>query len=153
MNWHNAPAGPSEFMKIAGTIPCLTREDREDLCSETALRLCHMRVRKGKTKWPLARAIARNLARDLSKHRNCRAHPGPLEPWHENIPDNAMADPPEDMDGIKRRLPRIHQEAIRAIFFDGLQWEAAAKKLRIPTGTLKSRVSRAIEKMREHINQ
>jgi len=155
MYWQNAAVGPGEFTRLINAIPGLSREDREDLCSETAIRICLYKIRPGKTKWTLARRIARNLAKDLWKHRSCRAHPTELRQAHIDVLVSVETGRPDDRP-VRSEVCRLNPEmqaAVKAVFFDGLKYDEAARKLNVCAGTLRSRVHRALEMMREHLKR
>jgi RNA polymerase sigma factor (sigma-70 family) len=50
-----------------------------------------------------------------------------------------------------RALPRHEREAIELCFASGMTYEEAAGLLNVPLGTLKSRLSRGLSKLRDHL--
>ncbi|SFB59094.1 RNA polymerase sigma-70 factor, ECF subfamily [Rhizobium sp. NFR07] len=49
-------------------------------------------------------------------------------------------------------LPKFSRDAIKIVFIDGVSYEEAARRFGCPTGTVKSRVNRARERITELLN-
>jgi RNA polymerase sigma-70 factor (ECF subfamily) len=54
-----------------------------------------------------------------------------------------------DLIGVLKALPDSHREVLLLRFVDGMRIEEIAMSLRIPTGTVKSRLHNAVAKLRE----
>lgn len=49
------------------------------------------------------------------------------------------------------RLDPKHREAIELAFFDGMTHQSTAKKIGVPLGTIKGRIRRGLEQIRQHL--
>lgn len=68
----------------------------------------------------------------------------------ETIPESAAAEKPQDTIGdLISALPEEQQEVLLLRFVDGMSMEEIAAALRIPAGTVKSRLHYAIKTLRE----
>ncbi len=85
-----------------------------------------------------------------------------LKPVGENLPDAPDAeDWPDDLavtheDAVNVRtalaeLPADQREAIELAFFDGLTHVEISEKLRVPLGTIKTRIRLGLMKIKEHL--
>ncbi len=103
-----------------------------------------------------ARVIARNLA--LSRLRARRARPQRLEPDVHRLPSAAAADPPpiEDRVRVRRALARLdplERRLLEAAFYQGYSHRELAEAFGLPLGTAKSKLRRALRKLRDHLEE
>jgi RNA polymerase sigma-70 factor, ECF subfamily len=63
----------------------------------------------------------------------------------------ALADDRQLVQQAIDRLDPKHREAIELAFFDGLTHQASAAKIGVPLGTIKGRIRRALEQIRQHL--
>jgi RNA polymerase sigma-70 factor (ECF subfamily) len=101
-------------------------------------------------------ALVRNLAIDRMRRRNRR---GTLERdviFHE--PQVAVESPEERVSGAEDAarvrqllgsLPRMQRDMVKQAYFEGLTYAQIAERERVPVGTVKSRVNRALVSMRD----
>jgi RNA polymerase sigma-70 factor (ECF subfamily) len=130
-------------------------EDAEDLFQETFLRV-HARsqsFRGGATFRPWLYRIATNVARDRLRYR--RRHPvEPLEPKAEigEVIADRHAGPAERTENAElaerlaaavAELPVKHRAVFLMARYDGMAYEEIARALRVPVGTVKSRMNKA----------
>ncbi len=75
----------------------------------------------------------------------------------EILPDAPVSGGQEERQAMRdvatafRKLARIHREALWLVVVEGLDYAEAARILNVPPGTLRSRLSRAREALREEI--
>lgn len=75
----------------------------------------------------------------------------------DTLPESAVSGGQEERQAMRdvatafRRLARIHREALWLVVVEGLDYAEAARILDVPPGTLRSRLSRAREALREAI--
>jgi RNA polymerase sigma-70 factor (ECF subfamily) len=99
--------------------------------------------------------VVRNRSIDRLRNRNARARAtqeaARLGPVDRELPDVAA---PEDAEAIQRvlkevnTLPDEQRDIIRLAYFDGLSQSQIAEKLSQPLGTVKTRMRRAMERLR-----
>lgn len=105
-----------------------------------------------------SRGFLKNL---VLQHREGRMRPMTLDPWVETRPDErprravgeAIADEiaqfvRASVDG----LPEIYRDALRMRYLDGLELKEIARRLKVPLGTVKARLSRAPRLLREGLS-
>ena len=63
----------------------------------------------------------------------------------------ALADERQLVQQAIERLDPKHREAIELAFFDGMTHQATAEKIGVPLGTIKGRIRRALEQIRQHL--
>lgn len=133
------------------------REAAEDLAQETFVRLLKAidRYRHPEPVWPWLSTITRNLCRDFgrraSRRRELPAHeaagelvaPGP-DPT-EILEDRAERD--RVWQALQRLSPK-HQEVLTLRFYEQLTLREIAGRCGIPLGTVKSRLSWALRRLR-----
>jgi RNA polymerase sigma-70 factor (ECF subfamily) len=147
-----APRLKSYFMRL-GTNP----RQAEDLVQETLLRVWDRAalfdpMRAQASTWIFT--VARNLRLDALRGER---HPEPeLEP---NLNDQADDDPTADQlietverdDRIRAALavlPAEHMEVLQLSFFEEVPHTEIAARLKLPLGTVKSRIRRALQRIR-----
>ena len=137
------------------------REEAEELAQETFLaawrNLAGFRADAQFSTWLLG--IALNLARNHHNRSPARKWEVELdENTHLETPAARTADPQVQweqkasmlaLERAIRRLPLDMREAVLLIRLEGLSLEQAAAILDIPVGTVKSRLSRAKDKLKE----
>ncbi|WP_052388931.1 RNA polymerase sigma factor [Belnapia moabensis] len=75
----------------------------------------------------------------------------------ETLPESPVSGGQEERQAMRdvatafRKLARIHREALWLVVVEGLDYAEAARILNVPPGTLRSRLSRAREALREGI--
>lgn len=100
--------------------------------------------------------VVRNLALDRVRRRDRRTA---LQ--HENSEPPPTPRSPESGADLSLRAPALHatvaglpavqREVLELAFFEGLAYGEIAERLKIPLGTVKTRVARAIAKLRDVI--
>jgi RNA polymerase sigma factor (sigma-70 family) len=101
----------------------------------------------------VATNVLRNHQRSLRRHREALARlPEPVPPMQDAELVAARVDDERRMRTILDRvkvLPRRDQEILALCVWEGLEYTEAAATLGIPVGTVRSRLNRAREKLRE----
>lgn len=135
--------------------------DAEDLFQETFLRVYRhrSRYRAGKPFRPWLYRIATNLCKDHLRYRSHRRHASldaPLGDEGGSLGDvvaNGSADPLAKAEATEtlarleaavQALPVKHRTVFLMARYDGLSYEEIARTLRIPVGTVKSRMNKAV---------
>ena len=134
------------------------REDAEDVVQETYLRLWRgASSYRGGSPIAFLYTTARNLS--IDKLRECNRHPTQSEDENAlaSVPDTSPT--PEEYVIRKleaetvrislSELPDEYREIITLRDIDGLTYDEIAQILSIPEGTVKSRLSRARDRLRE----
>jgi RNA polymerase sigma-70 factor (ECF subfamily) len=99
-------------------------------------------------------AIARNKRIDLLR-RERRPEPEEIEPWNEpEAPENAEAsyalgEWSRGLAAAAGRLPVDQAEVLRKAYFEDKSHSAIAAELRLPLGTVKSRVRLGLARLKE----
>jgi RNA polymerase sigma-70 factor (ECF subfamily) len=104
-------------------------------------------------------AVAHHQAVDMVRRQAVR--PQPLEPDPEeesfDVPGPGMDEVAIlDRLRLKRALARLspeEREVVEILYYQGYPHGAAAKRLGIPLGTLKTRARRALEKLKEVLDE
>ncbi len=128
---------------------CGNSHEAEDLVQETYSRvLARPRfLRKGDDLGYLLRALRNTFVHQLRKSRNrpraIESEFEPVDPRSHTAPD-CQAEAHELLDAISM-LPTDARLAIVAVDVTGLSYEEAARALKIPIGTVRSRIFRARE--------
>jgi len=146
---------------LLGFLYRLTGGDRplaEDLAQETFLRVLRGIARYAPTRpfKPWLYAVAVNVARDYFKRADTRRTqalppdydaPGEPSPLHAVVAAETWA----QVAGAVRALPPPQREVLLLRYSEGLALEEIAAVLAIPVGTVKSRLSVALGRMRAHL--
>lgn len=132
----------------------------EDVVSLTFLeawRLRHRLLPEGDSPLPWLLGIATNVQRNIA--RAARRHRDALRrlPVHHSVPDFAdeLVDRMHDaarLEAAQRALSRLRRgerEVLYLCVWSGLDYAAAAEALGVPVGTVRSRLSRARNKLRK----
>jgi RNA polymerase sigma-70 factor (ECF subfamily) len=100
-------------------------------------------------------AIARNRAIDHLRAREQNRHMGPIEEAAELADDKPIADVALQGAQEQARLQRCldtlaghERAALRGAFFDGNTYEELAERMKVPLGTMKRWIRRAMIKLR-----
>jgi RNA polymerase sigma-70 factor (ECF subfamily) len=137
--------------------------EAEDIAQETFLRAFRSfhRFDVGRPLRPWLLRIARNLARNRwrSWSRRLRA----TERWKNEAVSEAAGSPflaeggtapaAAELRGIVARMGEPDRQVIYLRFFLGLSLEETSEALSLPLGTVKSRLSRALERLRERVTR
>ena len=147
------------YKRLAGNIYTLAlhllgnREDAEEVLQDTFVNL-HKSAHRFNPKLGSARAylytIARNEARMRLRAKRSRPVNAEIDVVMLGITETSHKQ--DDRLVLNRLLDRLHKEdadLLRACFFEGYSHTELAKKTGIPLGTLKSRMRRALLKLRE----
>jgi RNA polymerase sigma-70 factor (ECF subfamily) len=137
--------------------------EAEDIAQETFMRAFrsfhHFDVSRPLRPWLLR--IARNLARNRwrSWSRRIRA----TERWNSeasteaagsgSLPDGGPAVAADELKGIVARMREGDRQVIYLRFFLGLTLDETAEALSLPLGTVKSRLSRALDRLRDEVHE
>jgi RNA polymerase sigma-70 factor (ECF subfamily) len=163
MQQDRAPGADAFATAIAAEIPRLRRFARvltrggdvaDDLVQETLLRAITARAQfePGTNLRAWLFTILRH-ARAAAARRAARS---PIME-SETLPEAAVSGGQEERQAMRdvanafRKLARIHREALWLVVVEGLDYAEAARILGVPPGTLRSRLSRAREALREAI--
>lgn len=90
--------------------------------------------------------VAKNNAINLLRKDN--RFPSDMDREPDDLPSR-QADGPDDLANLLRELSAEHREVIQLRFIDDLSLQEIAETLRIPLGTVKSRLHLAIKQLRE----
>lgn len=153
-------------LEIRASIPSLTRfaisltrdHDRaSDLvqdCVERCLRKQHLFDGENLTSWMVA--VCRRVF--LNQVRKERGFGIPVD--LDEAPGHALASPAHqdadlglrDLHAQMQALPAGDQAVLRLIAVEGLKYHEVAAKLEVPVGTVRSRLSRARERLRARLD-
>jgi len=135
-----------------------SREEAEEIVQEAFLRVfqhCHsFDFRFAVSTWVYT--IALNLARNELRRKK-RVKFFDIEDYREKLSapeEKAAADPTKVMSALRKalqKLPRKYKEAFILRDIDQLSYEEIAQILSVPLGTVKSRVNRARNLLRDQI--
>jgi RNA polymerase sigma-70 factor, ECF subfamily len=147
--------------RVAGHLPRLyraarawtdSREEAEDLVQETSARvLARPRFLRGESELGY---LLRALRNTLVSQRRAQSRRPATTPYEEELPggarsvdDPARAAELREVHAAIAELPREFRDALVAVDVAGLSYPEAAKALRIPEGTLTSRLFRARDRV------
>lgn len=148
---------------LIGYVYRLTYGDRslaQDLVQETFLR-----VLRGIDGYEVSRpfkpwlyAIATNLARNhytSADQRRTRSSDEDEDQTAADLPDDAIGEKDEQQAVIAalRELPDLHREVIILAYYQSLSLAEIAATLKIPVGTVKSRLSNGVARLREKMKR
>lgn len=136
----------------------------EDIMSLTFLEAWRLRDKlRGEVRsvraWLLGIAtnVMRNTARASRRHREAMSRLPPPEAMpdfsDEVVGQMADAQRLAAAGRALRRLKRSEREVFSLIVWSGLEYAAAAEALRLPVGTVRSRLSRARQKLRRFVEE
>ena len=129
--------------------------DAEDCAQRTFLRIWNYRHRYRPTAkfstflWMVARQVFLDEVRHRSRKERLhkafgKEQPGETVPNHETGPDVASA---------VACLPKALRQTVLMAFMQGLKYEAIARELDVPLGTVKSRIFHALRRMRKFLEE
>jgi RNA polymerase sigma-70 factor, ECF subfamily len=155
-----APLVERHHSPLIGYLYRLTGGDRalaEDLAQETFLRLIStvQRYAYPRPVKPYLYQIATNLARDHFKSASVR-HAAPLseshpaDEWVEQSVLTGLA--ARDAASALAELPSVQRETVLLRYFQDLSLNEIAELLGIPVGTVKSRLSLGLKRLRERLS-
>jgi RNA polymerase sigma-70 factor, ECF subfamily len=102
--------------------------------------------------------VTRNIAMDLYRKRSCRVHPVPDGDSHISTTRDSSPGPQEIVDDswlswrISRALEELdvtHREVIELAYFQGLSQREISRQTGVPLGTVKTRTSSALKRLRK----
>ena len=130
--------------------------DGEDMVQETLLRLWRYRDRYRETAKlsTFLFTLARQVRIDALRREVRR--PTREENWGKERPDTvepANIDAAEDVRWALAQLDEAHREVVELGVFQDLPYAEIASILEIPVGTVKSRMSNALKKLKEVMNE
>lgn len=151
--------------RMIGSAP-----DAEDIFQEAFLRVYRHRdrYRAGKPFRPWLYRIATNLCKDHLRYRSHRRHASldaPLRDDGGSLADvvadgtagpSAQAEASETMARLEaaiQALPVKHRTVFLMARYEGLPYEELARALRIPVGTVKSRMNKAVSMLMDAIER
>ena len=163
MQENRAPEADALATAIAAEIPRLRRfarvltrgaDQADDLVQETLLRAitAQAQFEPGTNLRAWLFTILRH-ARAAAARRAARS---PIQEA-ETLPEAAVSGGQEERQAMRdvamafRQLATIHREALWLVVVEGLDYAEAARILNVPPGTLRSRLSRAREALRQGI--
>lgn len=143
------------------------RTDADDLFQESFLRVYKNRHRYDRTARfrPWLYQIATNVCKDHHKYMRHRRHASLDAPsadgqsWAERIPDPApgpsanaaLGDVREALETAIAALPEHQRTVFVMAKYEGLRYDEIAEALDIPAGTVKSRMSKAVNTVMQHV--
>jgi RNA polymerase sigma-70 factor (ECF subfamily) len=149
------------YEALMGYLYRMTRGDRalaEDLAQEAFLRALrgiggYQQTRPFK---PWLYAIATNIARNYytsADQRRTASVDDDAEYGEDDAPDSALleADEAREVIAALDTLPSHQREVIVLYFYEALSLQAVAEALEIPLGTVKSRLSLGVKRLRERM--
>jgi RNA polymerase sigma-70 factor (ECF subfamily) len=163
MDLNRAHEANAFAVAVAAEIPRLRRFARmlakradvaDDLVQETLLRAiaAHGQFAIGTNLRAWLFTILRH-ARAAAIRRDSRSPIMPFEEMREPAVSGGQEERQamRELSGAFARLPKAQQEALWLIVVEGLDYAQAARILEVPQGTLRSRLSRARDSLREGI--
>jgi RNA polymerase sigma-70 factor (ECF subfamily) len=132
---------------------CGSREDAEDLVQETYARvLARPRLLRNDDDLGYLLRALRNTFLNQKRSESRRLRAAPLPDELDVIPDPQAREPHAALEAVElyaaiAALPPDFRDVLVAVDVTGLTYEEAARALRIPTGTVMSRLYRA----RQHV--
>jgi RNA polymerase sigma-70 factor, ECF subfamily len=102
--------------------------------------------------------VTRNITMDLYRKRSCRVHPVPDGDPHISTTRDSSPGPQEIVDDswlswrISRALEGLdaaHREVIELAYFQGLSQREISRQTGVPLGTVKTRTSSALKRLRK----
>jgi RNA polymerase sigma factor (sigma-70 family) len=129
-------------------------EDVADACQLTYLALARKAgtIRVDESLGPWLRRVAKRTARRL--RRSSSRAPSSMDVWQEPTEEPIDVERSEAVAIVREeveRLPERLREAVQLCYVSGLTHEEAARALRLPLGTLKTRLLRAREVLRDRL--
>ena len=154
------------YARLSGNIFSLafqllkSREEAEEVVQDTFLTLCkkaHSYHTPERSPRAFIYTIARNKA--LSRLRRRSARPTKADGWDVHEPSNPFAAPGEDkttslfVEDLLAQLDEQERQLLEGAFFQGHSHAELAELSGLPLGTLKSKLRRALIKLKAYANQ
>jgi len=142
---------PAHLDSLQRTARALTgsREDADDLVQETLLRVLSRRrvIEASPAAGPYLLQALRNTHVSALRARERRPRTAPLEPEDSRLVASSASEPASvlasrEMIGAIAALPDGQREVVAAVDVAGFAYQEAADQLRIPVGTVMSRLHR-----------
>jgi RNA polymerase sigma-70 factor (ECF subfamily) len=136
---------------------CGSREDAEDLVQETYARvLARPRLLRNDDDLGYLLSSLRNTFRSQKRSESRRLRPGPLPERLDLVTDPTAREPQAAVEAAEvyvavSTLPESYRDVLVAVDVVGLSYKQAARALRIPVGTVMSRLYRARRQVVRHI--
>ncbi len=155
------------FDRHAGAVFALAhrmlgdRQEAEEILQDTFLRLHRNASRFDGERAGLRTylyAIARNLCLSRLRARSSRPRRAPDADPHDVAFQSAVGQPDDPLPGIVvrgalARLDRDERALLEAAFYEGYSHSELAELHGLPLGTVKSRLRRALAKLRDHLEK
>ena len=129
-----------------------SRPHADDLLQETWMRIHQVRhtYRRGQPVLPWLYAIARNIRVDhYRKASRGEGREQPLEPKHDVPAELHSRSRNADLESLLATLPESQREVIAMLKVSGMSLEEVARATASSVGSVKQKVHRAYEKLRE----
>jgi RNA polymerase sigma-70 factor, ECF subfamily len=132
---------------------CGSREDAEDLVQETYARvLARPRFLRNDDDLGYLLSSLRNTFRSQKRRESRRLRPGPLPEQLDHVTDTTAREPQAAVEAAEvyaavSTLAETYRDVLVAVDVVGLSYKQAARELRIPVGTVMSRLYRAREQV------
>jgi RNA polymerase sigma-70 factor (ECF subfamily) len=100
--------------------------------------------------------IARRTLMDRLRHQYARTRAVDLDVEVDEIPTEPPADEIDDLDGLERalqQLPLLEREAVTLFYLQELSLNEIAEALKVPVGTVKSRLFRGRRLLRQRMTE
>ena len=132
---------------------CGSREEAEDLVQETYARvLARPRFLRHEDDLGYLLRTLRNTFLTQRRNESRRLRPGPLPEELELVPDPQARDPHAALEAAElyaaiASLPTDYRDVLVAVDVSGLSYKEAARALKVPQGTVMSRLYRARQQL------
>jgi len=139
---------------------CGSREDAEDLVQETYTRVLSKRriIRTREDTLPYLLTVLRNTYISSLRTRDRRPRTAPLEDSEERLAAPAAANPvsalaAREVFAAIAALPDDQRDVLAAVDVAGLSYAEAAEALKVPVGTVMSRLYRGRNRVAEAVGE
>lgn len=156
LNREQAQAIEQEIPSLERYARSLTRDpdSAEDLVQESLLRAVSRihQFQPGTNLRAWLFTILRNLYSDAMRRKQRQGPTVPIEEWDSRVKSPAEQPRALEFRDFRRaffRLPAVDQEILLLVGVEGLSYEEAAESLDVALGTVKSRLFRARERLRQ----
>lgn len=122
-------------------------------CLERAIRKRHQLKKFGSIRAWLMRILYTRWISETKRHRNRLEHV-PIEDVENRLayfPDQESSDTCREVLSAFRTLPDKHRAILGLVIVEGMSYDEAAAVLKLPIGTVRSRLARARETLRNAI--
>jgi RNA polymerase sigma-70 factor, ECF subfamily len=138
---------------------CGSREDAEDLVQETYARVLQRpRLLRSEDDLGYLLRVLRNTHFSRLRAAGRRLRPDPLPDELDRIEDRSATAPEAALDATElyaliATLPDVFREALVAVDLVGLSYREAARALRVPEGTITTRLYRARQRLARQLDE